>query len=127
MCWQLSTGERRSAKPCRPDLLLTWLLCKDGSVIESFGDEATRDIFLARDTKDARSIPSRIWPTARRKLAMIDAMASLQDLRVPPGNRLEQLKRDRAGLWSIRVNDQYRITFRFQAGDAHEVTCEDYH
>ena len=96
-------------------------------MIQSFGDEATRDIFLALDSKDARAIPSRIWPTARRKLAMLDAAVSVQDLRVPPGNRLERLQGDRASVWSIRVNDQYRITFRFQAGSALEVTCEDYH
>mgnify|MGYP001302931401 CR=1 FL=1 len=96
-------------------------------MIQSFGDEATRDIFLGRDTKAARGIPSRIWPAARRKLAMIDAASSVGDLRVSPGNRLEQLKGNRAGLWSIRVNDQYRITFRVEASDALEVMCEDYH
>jgi proteic killer suppression protein len=96
-------------------------------VIESFGDGATKDIFLVRDSKDARSIPNSIWPIVRRKLAMIDAAASVGDLRIPPGNRLEQLKGVRVGFWSIRVNDQYRLTFRFQDGSALEVTCEDYH
>ena len=58
---------------------------------------------------------------------MVNAAAAEQDLRVPPGNRLKAMKGEQAGRWSIRVNEQYRITFRFEGGHAHEVRCEDYH
>ncbi len=58
---------------------------------------------------------------------MINAAATMRDLRAPPGNRLETLKGERQGSWSIRVNDQYRITFQFKGSNAREVRCEDYH
>jgi proteic killer suppression protein len=63
----------------------------------------------------------------RRKLDAIHQARSLQDLRLPAGNRLEALKGDRAGYFSIRVNEQFRITFRFEEGKANDVSCEDYH
>lgn len=65
--------------------------------------------------------------TALRKLRMLDAAERLEDLRVPPGNRLERLRGDRAGSFSIRVNDQWRICFRWRNGDAYEVEIVDYH
>jgi proteic killer suppression protein len=95
-------------------------------VIRSFADVATEHVFYAEDTRQARSIPKDVWPVARRKLSYLHAAATIMDLRVPPGNRLEALKGDLAGRYSIRVNDQYRITFRFEAGHAWEVRCEDY-
>lgn len=61
------------------------------------------------------------------KLELVDAAAVIGDLAAPPGNRLEALKGDRRGVYSIRVNRQYRITFRFRDGDAYGVRCEDYH
>lgn len=64
---------------------------------------------------------------ALRKLRMLDAATSLEDLRVPPANRLEKLKGGRAGQWSIRVNDQWRLCFRWRDGDAHDVELVDYH
>ncbi len=64
---------------------------------------------------------------AQRKLAVLDAAESLQDLRVPPGNRLEKLSGDRDGQQSIRINDQWRICFRWRDGDAHDVEITDYH
>ncbi|MCH8159796.1 MAG: type II toxin-antitoxin system RelE/ParE family toxin [Proteobacteria bacterium] len=64
---------------------------------------------------------------ARRKLLLIDAAAEMAFLRVPPGNNLEKLKGNRAGQWSIRINDQYRICFAFRAGDAYKVEIVDYH
>jgi proteic killer suppression protein len=64
---------------------------------------------------------------ARRKMHWIDAARSVEALRVPAGNRLEALKGDRAGMFSVRINDQYRVTFRFEQGHAYEVGCEDYH
>ena len=62
-----------------------------------------------------------------RKLLLVDAAESLDDLRVPPGNRLEKLAGDRAGQYSIRINDQYRVCFRWQGSDAHDVEIVDYH
>lgn len=96
-------------------------------MIRSFGDAATADVYYARDTKAARQLPKPLWPVIRRKLDALHHARILQDLRLPAGNRLEALKGDRAGTFSLRVNEQYRITFRFAKGDAHDVTCEDYH
>ena len=96
-------------------------------MIQSFGDLATEHVFYGEATKRARTIPKTLWPTVRRKLHYVQAATALHDLRVPPGNRLEALKGSMAGRYSIRVNNQYRITFRFDAGHAWEVRCEDYH
>jgi proteic killer suppression protein len=68
-----------------------------------------------------------IWPVIRRKLDALHRARTLADLRLPAGNRLELLKGARSGTSSLRVNDQYRITFRFEEGHAHDVVCEDYH
>ena len=83
-----------------------------------------RKLFM---TEPARELPGRLWPIIRRTLDQINDAASLQDLRVPPGNRLEKLEGAQAGRHSIRVNDQYRITFRWEEVAAHEIVCEDYH
>jgi proteic killer suppression protein len=96
-------------------------------MIVSFDDATTEDLFHGANTKAARSIDRAIWPVVRRKLDLVNAAASLEDLRVPPGNRLEALKGDQKGRHSIRVDDQYRVTFRFENGAAHDVRCEDYH
>ena len=96
-------------------------------MIRSFRNPATEHIFHDEDTKRARTIPKALWPIVRRKLSYVHAAATLADLRVLPGNRLEALKGSLADRHSIRVNDQYRITFRFEAGHAWEVCCEDYH
>ncbi len=96
-------------------------------MIRSFGDAATEDIFNGRDTRAARRLPQAIWPVIRRKLDMVNAAQALVDLRVPPGNRLEALRGERAGTYSIRVNDQFRLTFRFEDGNAFDAICEDYH
>jgi proteic killer suppression protein len=96
-------------------------------VIQSFGDLATEYIFYGEETKQARTIPKAIWPVVRRKLSYVHATTAVADLRKPPGNRLESLKGSLEGRFSIRVNDQYRITFRFEAGQAWEVRCEDCH
>jgi toxin HigB-1 len=95
-------------------------------LIASFGDRATEAFFHGR-TSRARRIPANIRTAALRKLDMVNAARELRDLRVPPGNRLEALKGDREGEHSIRVNDQWRIVFRWESGDAHEVTIVDYH
>jgi proteic killer suppression protein len=96
-------------------------------VIRSFGDPATEDVFHGSDTRAARRLPRAIWPVIRRKLDMVNAAHVLGDLASPPGNRLEALKGERAGTYSIRVNDQYRVVFRVDDGAAYDVTCEDYH
>jgi toxin HigB-1 len=96
-------------------------------VIRSFADQATADVYVGVDSKVARRIPKSIWPVVRRKLDLLHRARSLGDLRLPSGNRLEALKGNRAGRCSLRVNDQYRITFRFEDGHAHDVSCEDYH
>ena len=79
------------------------------------------------NTKAARSIPRPVWPVLAMKLELLDAAVEIGDLAVPPSNRLEALKGDRQGVYSMRVNRQYRITFRFGDGDAYGVRCEDYH
>lgn len=93
-------------------------------MILSFGDKETRELYRIGKSK---RFPPDIWRRALRKLEVIDKAETLDDLRVPPGNRLEALKGDRAGYYSIRINDQWRITFKFQNGNALEVKIEDYH
>lgn len=96
-------------------------------MIQSFADETTADLFRERSTRAARVVPRRIWPVVRRKLKMLDVAARLEDLAVPPGNRLERLKGTQSSRHSIRVNQQFRVTFRWEQGHAYEVRVEDYH
>jgi proteic killer suppression protein len=96
-------------------------------VIQSFGDETTADLFRERNTRFARRIPRDIWRVVQRKLLLLDSAARVEDLMIPAGNRLERLKGRHAGRHSIRVNDQYRVTFRWENGNAYEVLVEDYH
>ena len=93
-------------------------------MISSFGDKETETIWGGRFS---RRLPQEIQKLARRKLRILDAAIDLRVLTVPPSNRLEPLKGDRRGQWSIRINDQWRICFRWQNGDAHEVEIVDYH
>ena len=96
-------------------------------MIQSLSDDTTADLFRERSTKAARRIPTDVWRIVQRKLKMLDVAQQLADLRSPPGNRLELLKGDPKGRHSIRVNDQYRLTFRWEGNHAYEVSCEDYH
>ena len=96
-------------------------------MIQSFANQTTADIFRERNTKAARQIPKDVWRSAQRKLKMLDVAAQLGDLESPPGNRLQALKGQMKGRHSIRVNDQYRVTFRWEDGHAFEVAVEDYH
>jgi proteic killer suppression protein len=96
-------------------------------VIRSFRDDTTADLFRDRNTRAARRIPASLWRGVQRKLKLLDAACRLEDLTIPAGNRLEALRGDRAGRYSIRVNDQYRVTFRWEHGHADEVCVEDYH
>lgn len=93
-------------------------------MIKSFADRRTQELYLAGK---AKRIPPDVARRAARKLEYVDLAARLDDLKVPPGNRLEALKGDRAGQHSIRVNDQWRICFRFVEGDAYVVEFCDYH
>jgi toxin HigB-1 len=96
-------------------------------VIRSFADETTVDLFRERNSRAARRVPRKLWRAVQRKMKAMDVAARLEDLTVPAGNRLEKLRGDQAGRHSIRINDQYRVTFRWEEGDAHEVRVEDYH
>jgi len=96
-------------------------------VIASFGDRATEDLYHGRKSKSARRLPADIVSVTLRKLDMINAAEAVQDLAKPPGNRLEALRGDLRGYHSVRVNDQWRIVFRWAAGEAHGVRVTDYH
>ena len=96
-------------------------------MIQSFADATTADLFRERNTRAARRMPRELWRVVQRKLKALDVAAQLEDLRIPAGNRLEPLKGDQAGRYSIRINDQYRVTFRWEHGHAYEVRVEDYH
>jgi toxin HigB-1 len=96
-------------------------------MIISFGDQATEDIYNGIRSKAARTIPSVLWNVSIRKLDMINAAHDLKDLRIPPANRLESLMGKRRGFYSIRVNDQYRIIFRWIENGAKDVAIIDYH
>lgn len=93
-------------------------------MIESFRDKRTAALFLGNAVK---GLPPGIQQRAFDKLRLLHACASLDDLRLPPSNRLEKLFGDRKGQWSIQINDQWRICFRFEAGNAHDVQVVDYH
>lgn len=93
-------------------------------MIESFADEETEKIF---NGIVSRKLPSDIQKAARRKLVYVDDAADLRDLLAPPGNRLEKLSGNRAGQYSIRINDQWRICFKWVDGDAKGVEIVDYH
>ena len=93
-------------------------------MIKSFADPYTERLFRR---ERVRRYPADLLRAMLRKLALVDAAELLDDLRVPPGNRLEKLRGDRAGQHSIRVNDQWRICFRWKDGDALDVEIVDYH
>ena len=96
-------------------------------MIESFGNALAEHLFENRNSKTVRSFPSEIRRVARRKLLYLHDASEIKDLRVPPGNRLERLKGGRKGFYSIRVNDQWRLVFRWGSGNAFEVQIIDYH
>jgi proteic killer suppression protein len=97
-------------------------------VIRSFANRGTEDVFDGTNSAEARrTCPRLLWHIASRKLDQVDSIERLGDLRIPPGNRLERLVGDRAGQYSIRINDQYRICFRWEADGAHDVEIADYH
>ena len=96
-------------------------------MISSFGDATTADIYHGSDTKAARRIRRELWDRVQCKLDLLNACTSVEDLRIPPANRLEKLKGNLAGFYSIRVNQQCRIVFKFANGNCEEVRCTYYH
>ncbi|MCC6681543.1 MAG: type II toxin-antitoxin system RelE/ParE family toxin [Phycisphaeraceae bacterium] len=93
-------------------------------MIVSFADRQTEALFHRQPVK---RLDAKLLAVALRKLVMIDAATKLDDLRMPPGNRLEALRGDRAGQYSIRINNQWRICFRWHNGNTHDVQIVDYH
>jgi len=97
-------------------------------VIESFRDKATEDIFNGVNSKVARkACPRTLWRVAARKLDQLDSVLLLEELKIPPGNRLESLSGEREGEYSIRINEQYRICFIWGETGPHDVEITDYH
>lgn len=97
-------------------------------MIKSFKNAGTEDVFDGTTSKAARKCcPQSIWPVARRKLDQINRVQEITELQIPPGNRLEQLKGDRENQYSIRINQQYRICFIWEEGQAYEIEITDYH
>ena len=93
-------------------------------MIRSFADGETERFYT---TGRSRRLPPEIRMRAAMRLIQLNAASRIEDLRLPPSNRLEALEDDRAGQWSIRVNDQWRVCFRFENGDAFDVEIVDYH
>jgi toxin HigB-1 len=93
-------------------------------VIRSFADSETKRFYT---TGRSRRFPPQIRARAAMRLTQIDAATQIEDLKQPPSNRLEALKGDRKGQWSIRINDQWRVCFRFAKGDAYDLAIVDYH
>ncbi len=97
-------------------------------MIDSFANSGSEDIYDGTNSADARRLlPRNLWKVAFRKLDQIDAATTLDDLKVPPGNRLEALRADRLSQHSIRINDQYRICFEWTENGAKNVEIVDYH
>ncbi|MFQ5779867.1 MAG: type II toxin-antitoxin system RelE/ParE family toxin [Nitrospiria bacterium] len=93
-------------------------------MIKTFADRHTKELY---ETGKSKRFPSEIWRRARRRLEYIDNATRLNDLKVPPSNRLHALERERKGQYAICVNDQWRICFRSMEGDAFEIELTDYH
>lgn len=96
-------------------------------MIASFGNALAEDLFDDTTSKATRSFPPELRRAARRKLLYLHDAADLGDMASPPGNRLESLKGRRKGFHSVRINDQWRLVFRWTGGNAHDVRIVDYH
>ncbi len=97
-------------------------------VIRTFADLSTEDLFNGVDSRRARrACPPSLWAVVARKLTQLNRVRELRELAIPPGNRLEALKGTRRGPHSIRINEQYRVCFRWDEGDADDVEVTDYH
>lgn len=93
-------------------------------MIKSFADKVTEQFYI---TGKSKNVPSTVHKVALRKLDCLNAAIEVNDLKVPPGNRLEALKGDLEGMYSIRINDQYRVVFAYEEGNAYDVQIIDYH
>lgn len=94
-------------------------------MIKTFADKSTKDFW---DTgRSQRMPPANLRKASRKKLIMLHAATKLEDLRIPPGNRLEELRHDRKGQHSIAINEQFRLCFVWRNGDAYDVEITDYH
>ncbi len=93
-------------------------------MIKGFADKETEKLFRGRKSK---AVPPQVRGRALSKLLVLNAAADVEDLRAAPGNRLEKLRGDREGQWSVHINQQYRICFSFEGGDAYDVEITDYH
>jgi proteic killer suppression protein len=93
-------------------------------VIKTFADKHTKELY---ESGKSKRFPRGMWERALRKLEYLDLATSVTDLKVPPSNRLHKLERDRVGQYSISVNDQWRVCFRFEDGDAYDVEITDYY
>ena len=94
-------------------------------MIKTFADKGTKEFW---DTGKSQGMPPpNLRSAAKKKLAMLHSAGKLEDLRIPPGNKMEALRRDREGQHSIRINDQFRVCFVWRNGDAYEVEITDYH
>jgi proteic killer suppression protein len=96
-------------------------------MILSFGNKLAQDLVEENPSKEVRTFAPELIRVARKRLAILHAAKELRDLVLPPGNRLERLKGERREEYSIRINDQWRIVFRFSGGNAENVRVEDYH
>jgi proteic killer suppression protein len=97
-------------------------------MIVSFKNHATEDIFNGKNTKNARKLcPRSLWRVSARKLDQLDSVVKLEELKVPPGNRLESLSGNRKGEYSARINDQYRVCFKWSESGPFDVDITDYH
>jgi proteic killer suppression protein len=97
-------------------------------MIQSFKNTATKDIFNGKNTKGARKVcPNSLWKIASRKLDLLDSVTSVQELKIPPGNKLESLSGDRKGQYSIRINNQSRICFVWTDNRPDQIEIVDYH
>jgi proteic killer suppression protein len=96
-------------------------------MLKNLADKTTQDIYDGINSRQARKLPRELHDKAQRLLDQINATPTLDTLRIPPSNRLEKLKGDRAGFWSLRINDQWRIVFRWQDQNALDVQVIDYH
>lgn len=96
-------------------------------MIATFKSEGTEDLFNGKNTKAARkTCPESLWKVARRRLDQLDSVTALNELEIPPGNKLEALSEDRKGQHSIRINDQYRICFAWKESNPDDVEIVDY-
>ena len=96
-------------------------------MIRNFSSKTAHDVYDGINSRHARRIPGELHAKAQRLLDQINAAVAVEVLKAPPGNRLERLKGDREGFWSVRINDQWRIVFRWKDGDALDVDIIDYH